>query len=263
MVADPFARESRAVPNLRDLGERQVAGGRLVAGRFYRSAEPTDPGAADELAALGITTVVDLRTAGEVTERRDRLPDGVAYHHCDVLADVPPQIAQGQAQLMSDPVAFTSAFGLFDPVVQMNRTYRDLVVAGAARAAYARALRAVVEADGAPVLLHCTAGKDRTGWVATVLLATAGVDDEAIETEYLAVNPAVRAMFVPLVEQYAAAGAPPQLLEPMLEVRIEYLRTALKHVADGFGGFDGYLHDGLGLTDDETAALRALLVQPI
>ncbi|MCL2423111.1 MAG: tyrosine-protein phosphatase [Micrococcales bacterium] len=260
MVADPFSRPSGAVPNLRDLGERAVAGGYLPAGRFYRSAEPTEAASADDLAALGIAVVVDLRTAGEVAERPDRLPAGVVYHHFDVLADISPQIAEGQAQLMSNPVAFTAAFGQFDPVVEMKRTYRDLVVSGAGRAGYANLVRAVISADGAPLLVHCTAGKDRTGWAVTILLMAAGAPAAQVEAEYVAVNPAVRAMFGPLAAQYAAAGAPLGLLEPMLEVRAEYLHTALGLVHDHFGGLDGYLHDGLGLTGEETAALRRLLV---
>ena len=262
MVTDPFARPSAAVPNLRDLGERPVAGGgRLPAGRLFRSGEPTGPAAAADLSRLGLAAVVDLRTAGEVAQRPDRLPDGVAYRHLDVLADMPPAMAEGQAQLMSDPVAFADTFGRVDPVAQMRRTYTELVVAPAARAAYAGLVRTVLEADGAPVLVHCTAGKDRTGWAVTVLLLAAGVQDGAVRAEYLAVNPAVRAAFAPLLARYTAAGAPPAMLVPMLEVRGEYLDAALTSVDDTFGGFDGYLRDGLGLTADETAALRVLLVR--
>ncbi|MCL2091397.1 MAG: tyrosine-protein phosphatase [Micrococcales bacterium] len=261
MVADPFVRPS-VVPNLRDLGERPVAGGgRLPAGRIFRAGEPSDPAAAADLRRLGLATVVDLRTVGEVAQRPDCLPDAVTYRHLDVLADMPSEMAEGQAHLMNDPVAFAEAFGRFDPVAQMHRTYTELVVAPAARAAYAGLVREVLAADGAPVLVHCTAGKDRTGWAVTVLLLAAGVAAEAVRAEYLAVIPAVRATFAPLVDRYAAVGAPPELLEPMLEVRGEYLDTALTRVDDVFGGFDGYLHDGLGLTGDETAALRALLVR--
>ncbi len=262
MTVDPFAHPSATVPNLRDLGERPViGGGRLPAGRVFRAGEPSSPAAPADLGRLGLATVIDLRTAGEVAQRPDRLPDGVTYRHLDVLADMPPEMAEGQAHLMNDPVAFADAFGRIDPIAQMHRTYAELVVAPSAREAYGTLLREVLEADGAPVLVHCTAGKDRTGWAVTVLLLAAGVPVDAVKTEYLAVNPAVRAVFAPLIDRYAAAGAPREMLEPMLEVRSEYLDTALARVDDVFGGFDGYLHDGLGLTTDESAALRAVLVR--
>ncbi|MCL2850056.1 MAG: tyrosine-protein phosphatase [Micrococcales bacterium] len=261
MVADPFVRASRAVPNLRDLGERRTPDGLIPAGRFFRSGEPTGVGAGDDLRRLGIAWVVDLRTAGEAAQRPDRVPDGVVYQHLDVLADIPAEVAQGQVQLMSDPVAFTAAFGHFDPVEQMHRTYADLVTAPAALAGYADLLQAVLAADGAPLLVHCTVGKDRTGWAVTVLLLAAGVPHEVVRAEYMAVNPAVRDAFAGLVDQYLAAGAPRELLVPMLEVREEYLDTALACVEDVFGGFDGYLREGLGLAGSQVAALRALLVR--
>lgn len=259
---DPFIVPSPAVFNLRDLGERAVEDGRLPAGRVFRSGELSDPSAAADaaLARLGLHTVVDLRTGSEVLERPDHVPSGALYLHLDVLADMPPQAAAGQAQLMSDPHAFAAIFGAFDAVEQMRSTYRDLVAGDAARAGYGAFVRALLAADGAPVLVHCTAGKDRTGWAATVLLLTAGVDLQAVRAEYLAVNPAVQEAFAPVLERYLATGAPAQMLAPMLEVRPEYLAAAFDQVDESFGGFAGYLRDGLGLDEDEVRGLRALLL---
>jgi protein-tyrosine phosphatase len=141
----------------------------------------------------------------------------------------------------------------------MQGTYRDLVVGGSARTGYAAFVRAVLAAEGAPVLVHCTAGKDRTGWATTLLLLAAGVDDAQVRTEYLAVNPAVRRAFAPILERYVASGGAAEVLAPMLEVRPEYLAAALEQVELEYGGFPGYLRDGLGLDDDEVRDLRALL----
>jgi protein-tyrosine phosphatase len=204
--------------------------------------------------------VVDLRTASEVVERPDHVPAGVRYLHLDVLAEMTPQAAAGQAKLMSDPHAFAQAFGDFDAVEQMCSTYRDLVAGDSARAGYGTFLRALLAADGAPLLVHCTAGKDRTGWATTILLLVAGVEVQAVRAEHLAVNPAVRDAFAPVLERYLATGAPPQMLAPMLEVRPEYLDAAFDQVEEAFGGFAGYLRAGLGLDDDEVRGLRALLL---
>ena len=107
-------------------------------------------------------------------------------------------------------------------------------------------MRTVLDPTRTPVLFHCTAGKDRTGWAATILLLAAGVDEAGALDEFLAVNPAVRETFAPLLQQLAAAGGDPELLRPMLEVRAEYLQAALDTMRERFGSFDGYLRDGLG-----------------
>ncbi|MCG2797391.1 MAG: tyrosine-protein phosphatase [Cellulomonas sp.] len=259
--ADPFVVSASAVFNLRDLGGRPAADGPVPRGRVFRSGELADPRAAQDpaIVALGLHTVVDLRTSHEVHERPDHVPAGVRYLHLDVLADMPPQAAADQARLMTDPHAFTQSYGGFDPVAQMQGTYRDLVVGGSARTGYAAFVRAVLAAEGAPVLVHCTAGKDRTGWATTLLLLAAGVDDAQVRTEYLAVNPAVRQAFAPILERYVANGGAAEVLAPMLEVRPEYLAAAFEQVELEFGGFTGYLRDGLGLDDDEVRDLRALL----
>jgi protein-tyrosine phosphatase len=259
---DPFVISSAAVFNLRDLGERAAATGRLPHGRVFRSGELADPAAATDptLTRLGLHTVVDLRTSSEVAERPDHVPAGVRYLHLDVLAGMEPQAAAGQAQLMTDPHAFAQVFGAFDAVEQMRSTYRDVVGGEAARAGYAAFVQALLAADGAPVLVHCTAGKDRTGWATTILLLAAGIDEDVVRTEYLAVNPAVRAAFAPVMDRYLASGAPPEMLAPMLEVRPEYLQAAFDEVDAVFGGFDGYLRDGLGLAESDVRALRALLL---
>lgn len=259
---DPYVVPAAAVFNLRDLGGRPAVAGAVARGRFYRSGELTDPRVVADPAVvgLGLHTVVDLRTSHEVRERPDHVPDGVTYLHLDVLADMPPQAAADQARLMSDPHAFAQAFGGFDAVAQMQGTYRDLVTGGAARTGYAAFVRAVLAAQGAPVLVHCTAGKDRTGWASTLLLLAAGVDAEQVRAEYLAVNPAVRQAFAPLIERYVASGGSADLLAPMLEVRPEYLAAAFEEVDREFGGFTGYLHDGLALDGDEIRELRTLLL---
>ena len=109
----------------------------------------------------------------------------------------------------------------------MLAVYRRLVVGDAARTAYAAFVRTVIDPERRPVLFHCTAGKDRTGWAATILLLAAGVDEAGAMEEFLAVNPAVRVTFAPLLEQLAAVGGDPELLRPLLEVRAEYLQAAL------------------------------------
>ncbi|WP_343048291.1 tyrosine-protein phosphatase [Cellulomonas humilata] len=260
MAVDPHILLSPAVTNLRDVGGRATAdGGTVATGVAYRSAElaagsvSTDP----VLAGLRIRTVVDLRTDAERTSRPDQLPEGAQLRVLDVLADLPSAAA---AQI---PAALAGggadALAGLDLSGQMLDVYRRLVVGGAARQAYAGLVRTVIDAERRAVLFHCTAGKDRTGWATTVLLLAAGVDEDGAMEEFLAVNPAVRTTYAPLLQQFGDAGGDPDALRPLLEVRAEYLHTALTLVRERFGSFDGYLTDGLGLGQVEVEALRRTL----
>lgn len=261
-VVDPHALPATAVTNLRDLGGRPTAdGGTVARGVAFRSAELTSDRVADDpvVTALGVRTVVDLRTAAEREARPERLPAGARLVELDVLADLPGNAAAQAATLLTRPAALLETLDGMDVAEQMRATYRRLVSAPAALAGYATFARTVIDAEGTPVLFHCTAGKDRTGWAATVLLLAAGVDEDGATDEFLAVNPAVRATFAPLLAQLEAAGGDPALVAPFLEVRADYLRAALDTVEARFGSFDGYLADGLGLAPLEVEALRRTL----
>ncbi|ROS23654.1 tyrosine-protein phosphatase [Cellulomonas sp. PhB150] len=251
--------ESAHLGNLRDIGGRPTSDGGLVAtGVAYRSAELADEAVVDDpdLAALAVRTVVDLRTGAERAARPDRVPAGAQLVELDVLADLSTGAAAQVATLFEEHGGRIEGL---DVAGQMQSTYRSFVTSAAARAAYAQLVRLVIDPDRLPVLFHCTAGKDRTGWAATILLLAAGVTREEADEEYLAVNPAVRAAYAPLLEQFAASGGDPDALAPFLEVRAEYLQAAFDQVDESYGSFDAYLRDGLGLTDGEVEALGGAL----
>ncbi|WP_029289259.1 tyrosine-protein phosphatase [Cellulomonas sp. HZM] len=242
--------------NLRDVGGGPTSdGGTVARGVAYRSAELADERIVDDpdLARLAVRTVVDLRTAAERDTRPDHVPAGADHVVLDVLADMPTSAAGRVNALFGDPGGLARALGGVDLAEQMRETYRQLVVSDSARRAYAAFVRVVVDPDRTPVLFHCTAGKDRTGWAATILLLAAGADEAAVAEEFLAVNPAVRATFAPLLAQL---GEHADLVAPMLEVRADYLAAALAQVSESYGSFDAYLGDGLGLSDLEIGALR-------
>jgi protein-tyrosine phosphatase len=258
--ADPHVLLSPAVTNLRDRGGRATAdGGTVATGVAYRSAELSADSVVtdDALAALGIRTVVDLRTDAERSSRPDQVPAGAELVVLDVLEDLPSGAAAQLPTLLA--AGRVDEFASVDMLGEMRSVYRHLVLDESARAAYAAFVRTVLDPERTPVLFHCTAGKDRTGWAATILLLGAGVDVAGATDEFLAVNPAVRATFAPLLAQFADAGGDPDLLRPVLEVRAEFLEAALEAVDERFGSFDGYLADGLGLSVVEVEALRRTL----
>ena len=186
-------------------------------------------------------------------ERGSRIPG---------LFDRVPVHVLPAGRMSKNPIKAFKAFRaiMTGRAMAMRRTYIDLVTGDPGRAGYATLLRSFLDPAAGSVLYHCTAGKDRTGWGTSVLLLALGVDEADVRDEYLAVNPALDAMYAPFLQRFADVGGDPGLLAPLLEVREEYLDAALGAVAEGFGGFGGYLRDGLGLTADEVAALRAVLL---
>ena len=260
MTVDPHILLSPAVTNLRDIGGRATAdGGTVATGVAYRSAELSADSVVsdDTLAALGIRTVVDLRTDAERSARPDQVPVGAELVVLDVLEDLPGGAAAQLPTLLA--AGRVDEFASVDMLGEMRSVYRHLVLDESARAAYAAFVRTVLDPERTPVLFHCTAGKDRTGWAATILLLAAGVDEAGASEEFLAVNPAVRATFAPLLDRFTDAGGDPDVLRPMLEVRGEFFEAALAAVRELFGTFEGYLTDGLGLSPMEVEALRRTL----
>ncbi|MFI8822884.1 tyrosine-protein phosphatase [Streptomyces sp. NPDC053431] len=253
------------VANLRDLGTLPLGAGRSVrAGLVFRSGqldrlEPHEP----VVAGLGIRTVVDFRTAAERAERPDRVPPGGRLLVADVLADylatsgLPP--AARLKTLLSDPALAEEHLGGGRAQAAFTRTYRAFVSSDSARASYRALLTELGDPSSGPLLFHCTAGKDRTGWAATVVLSLLGADERTVREEYLAVNPGVREAFAPLIEGFTLQGGDPELALALLGVVPEYLEAALDEVAVRHGSMEKYVREGLGVPDDIVAVIRERL----
>ncbi|CAM5380501.1 phosphatase [Streptomyces xanthochromogenes] len=263
MIAIP----ATTVANLRDLGYTPLSGGRTVRpGLVFRAGQldRMDPAADPAVAGLGLRTVLDLRTAAERADHPDRVPDGTRLLIADALADKLSEAgAPAAAQLkhiLADPVVAEEHLGGGKAQALFADTYRSLVSSGSARAAYRTLLTELAAADAGPLLFHCTAGKDRTGWGATVILALLGADGATVEREYLSVNPAVRQAFAPLIEGFVAQGGDPEIALAIIGVVPAYLEAALDEVDSTYGSMEKYVREGLGVPDDAVARLRERLI---
>ncbi|WP_033259424.1 MULTISPECIES: tyrosine-protein phosphatase [Kitasatospora] len=213
------------VPNLRDAGA-----GVYRPGLLYRSAGLhllTDEGL-PRLAELGIRTVLDLRSTPEVDRAPDRLPDGVAYLHLPMLPD-PATVRLPWPEDQAALYPFMAETG------------------GAALAGAVRAL-----ATGAPLLVHCAVGKDRTGLTIAVLQTLAGLPLEAVTADFLLSNTGLGLDRGP-VPYYDLAGVE-RLSRP---VEAAHLHSALDRARALHGTLDAYLRHH-GATDADLAALRTL-----
>jgi protein-tyrosine phosphatase len=254
-----------SAPNLRDLGGWPTEdGGWTRSGLVFRSAELSK--LADEdlarFAELGISTVCDLRTTHEIDDSPDVLPPGLHPTHLDVLADHQQAAPAELRTMFAQPSLAAELLGDGQAERYFEQAYRDFVTLPSARTAYARLLQLIADADGAPLLLHCATGKDRTGWASAVLLLLLGVGREDVMQEYLQTNTDLLPMVQPWLDQFEAAGGDPRLLRPIVGVQESYLEAALEQVRTSYGDLEGYLAQGLGLSQDTVARLRSVLVAP-
>jgi protein-tyrosine phosphatase len=239
--ADPADADRRIsvprCPNLRDVGGYRAAGGRATRWRTLLRSGSLRPAGADavsRLAGYGLRTVIDLRTAAEA----DRAPS-------------PPGIA-ARAQLI--PLLGPEVRGL---PPGLEAVYRYLIEergdqVGSAISALAR--------DGAlPALVHCAAGKDRTGIVIGLVLAVLGVPDEIIAADYALSSGYLGAQAAAIVgDVQDRAGQDRQATADLLASPPGLILDVLARARAAAGTVDGYLL-AHGVSAAELATLRASL----
>ncbi|MBD3551566.1 MULTISPECIES: tyrosine-protein phosphatase [Streptomyces] len=251
------------VVNLRDLGGIALSRDRRVRQSvLFRSGQLSelDPENDRAIAALGIRTVVDLRTADERRWAPDRLPHRSRLFVADVLGDHPGVAPSRLRSLLADPDGARRALGGGRAEELFADTYRKMVLSPGAAAAYRAFLETAADPRARPLLFHCTAGKDRTGWAAAVLLMILGAPRATVRADFLGVNPAVRAAFAPQVARFLAGGGDPAVAAAVIEVRPRYLDAALDAMDERWGGLEGYVRDGLRVPGAVLERLREGLV---
>ncbi len=234
------------VRNFRDFGGYALPGGGLVVrGRLFRSAhlDKLTIAGKRKFDALGVRLVADLRRPHERTGAVTSWPiEGGARMIFGTQDDgsEPPHIA-----FFRLPELTRGAVARF-----MEETYRAIPFDPFHLDIFSRFLQALVHMDGA-VLVHCAAGKDRTGVLCAITLAALGVPEEVIIKDYEFTNvaidlenrlPALRADFL---ERHKVEALPESLL-PVLGVNRDYLVAAFDEIRRRSGSLDGYL-DQLGM----------------
>ena len=253
-----------SVPNLRDLGGWPGRDGTVKPGVLFRSANFAGL-AGDDLAAfdrLGIATVYDFRTEGERKAQPDTLPVGVEYVVLDVMRDSKSQSAALMLNLFQDPQAAEWALGGGKAQALFENGYRELIDLPSARAGYRQFFTDLADGHRLPAVFHCTGGKDRTGWAAAATLMLLGVPEGDVMKDFLLTNEQLTAFTKPVADKFASMGGDPELLDPVLGARKEYLLAGIDEMRVQYGDIEGYFTAGLGLDRSTIDALRRALTQP-
>ncbi|MBS0384166.1 MAG: tyrosine-protein phosphatase [Proteobacteria bacterium] len=246
------------VLNFRDFGGYDTPDGPIARGKLYRSAhfhEATDTDRA-RLDQLGVRFLVDLRRSEERSGEPNRWPGaGVRSIFSDEgpTSVLPPHL---QALLQSDLTpASVEAY--------MHSLYRDFAAQPRHIQLYSEWFRELARGEGAGVI-HCAAGKDRTGLACALTLHVLGANEDAIFADYEYTNtamdidarlPRIQAR----MEERLARKLDPAALRPMLSVDPAYLRTAFAAIDEQYGSRDGYL-EVLGVGARARQTLRERLI---
>jgi protein-tyrosine phosphatase len=253
--------ELEGAVNARDLGGLPtIDGGSTVHGRLLRSEnlQELTPGDVSRLVEeLGVTTVVDLRSTNEVTIEGPAPLDalsGVRHAHHPVLKEFLDVSDTLKAALLTESVEADRERYPDDPMCGHYLGYlenRPEEVVGA--------LRTIATAPGAAIV-HCAAGKDRTGVVVALALTIAGVEPEAIVDDYMATDDRLEAIVERLSRSRMYAGDITSRPVKAHAPRAETMKAFLEQLTVRYGGIDAWLTAN-GFGEAEVAALRAKLRQ--
>lgn len=252
--------------NFRDLGGYTTADGATVLwGKLFRSGDTSGLTDADYdyLQRLGIRTVCDFRAnneRGSAPTRAERFGEGVAY------------VAWHYEQII-DGESFSAGLRGPDPagaaVELMTGFYRVMPTT------FAERFKAVFDSlkGGDGLLFHCSAGKDRTGLMAALLLTALDVEETQIFVDYDLTNHVEglherrrldadggEAEDDPAMAMFASL--PPDAIEAFMGVRPEYLQAAFDSIRAEYGSIDAYLQQALDVSAEDRRLLRARYLEP-
>ncbi len=245
-------------PNFRDFGGYRTVDGQYVRwGFLYRSGHLARLSERDVqlLDSLNLDLVFDFRRESECEQEPSRLP-----------RERPPQVHNLPIQPGNNSGLLEQMNGripgpevMFEFMVTVNRE-----LASHEAPVYRRMFETILAADDARYLVHCAAGKDRTGFAVALMLMALGVPEETILRDYLLTRRFYDAQAEVLRAQlkYGLTDSDGAAVLPMLEVDEAYLGEALQHIRDRHPSKEHYLETVMGLGPAQLAELRRRYLSP-
>lgn len=244
--AHPRVLALEGASNLRDIGGWPVADGRRVRhGIAYRSAALHGLTEADlgHLARTGLRTVCDLRGRQEAARAPSRLPPGAAAHPLPIE----PFVGASLRDMLEGGAATGEG-----ATALLRQAY--LAYVSDHLPAYRRLFALLLEEERRPLLFHCSAGKDRTGIGAALILTVLGADRATVVADYVATDRFWRR------DHPLPPGVPQAAADAILATHPALLEEALDAALTRFGGVEGLAADGLGLDASSLERLREAML---
>ncbi|MBX3482670.1 tyrosine-protein phosphatase [Phenylobacterium sp.] len=247
------------IDNFRDFGDYAAGPRRLKSGLLYRSAGHGGATDADleKLAAMNLAVIVDLRRANERERQPSRRWSGFAAQVID--NDIGQEAADEWLTFIQGSDLAAKSFHDY-----MMEYYRKAPLQQRHLDLYTRYFRALADTEGA-ILVHCAAGKDRTGIACALTHHLAGVHDDDIVEDYLLTNDAERLekrlpTIREVIRESTGRVATDDALMVAMRVEPEYLEESFRVMRETYGSLDGYLGQALGLGADTRARIHDRLL---
>lgn len=240
------------VANFRDFGGHATREGRrVVTGRLFRSAHYSGVTETDvaALRALGVKFLVDLRQQHEREQNPNRWAPPRTVFHYPTEPPAPAAVNGSRREQTAEQgrQAMRAAYARYPYEARFIALFRDL-------------FHGLAE-EGGPVIVHCTAGKDRTGLACALVLDALGVDMETIVADYLLTNANMDvAERSRLVRARLGEHLSDEAIAPLLGVERGYLQAGLDVIAEQSGTLDVYVRETLGVSAEKLARMRAHLL---
>ncbi len=232
--------------NFRDLGGYAAGPGQLTRWRTLFRADGLGELTEDDLAtmrALGIRTVVDLRSGGELEQNRyDVDAHPVSFHHFPFIETIP------------DPEEFDRRPDLLQSqYLEMLDTSGEQIVA---------ALRVLASPNALPAVFHCTAGKDRTGLLSAIVLTLVGVPEETVVADYALSAAAMDRLREKIIRKYPEAEERLNSIDGVFTAEPRKMEVLLEYARERYGSMESYV-ETLGAQPTLVPALRESLLEPL
>ncbi|WP_267201966.1 tyrosine-protein phosphatase [Limosilactobacillus kribbianus] len=246
--------------NFRDLGGYQTTDGQTVKWRrLLRTGSLAELDNQDltKLAQIPVTVDIDLRGFAEISKDPDRVPAGANYYHLPVFVEDETDASHSDTEIakrMSKPG---------NGYRHMLEVYERMATMPSAKKAYQEMFARLIANETGAAIFHCTAGKDRTGMAAFLLLSALNVPRETILQDYLLTNQVTkdfREQWLAQMRQNLPQGPATDVLinnrRELASVNSDYLTKAITTIEANYGNVHHYLTDYLAISPTELAQLR-------
>ena len=246
------------IHNFRDFGGYETQDGLIIKpGLLYRSGSLANTSDIDltKFSSLGIKTIIDLRTNMERNNNPDRINGNPQINSIHIPIKV---TMHDESRFIFQ--LFSLMFGKarkIDYHEAMKQAYQEYVTDF--RTEFSEILRLVSQGNNLPILIHCTGGKDRTGFACSLIHLTLGVPIRSMMHDYLKTNEhlhEIKDEFEKRLKKFSLFGVSIEKLLPLFEAKAEYLEAAFEQLRLEFGTIDDFIRGGLNFSDEDRFRLK-------